>query len=99
MGMLMLMPHRDRATYNASSTKAVTYTVASTTDAPESLTYGRSFISLAADYEGEVIIGLNRRLDEVSNTISAALIVQSEGDNLYSIELGNEPNCKPKPLV
>lgn len=68
--------------------------MASTTDAPESLTYGPSFISLAASYAGEVIIGLNRRLDNISNTISAALLVQGQVDNLYSIELGNEPNCE-----
>ncbi|KAJ5211519.1 uncharacterized protein N7498_003165 [Penicillium cinerascens] len=83
---------QDRATYNASSAEAVTYTVASTADAPESLTYGPSFISLAATYAGEVIIGLNRRLDNISNTISAALFAKGRVDNLYSIELGNEPN-------
>ncbi|KAJ5926689.1 hypothetical protein N7516_008462 [Penicillium verrucosum] len=83
---------QDRATYDSSSTEAVTYTVASTGAAPETLTYGPSFISLAAGYAGEVIIGLNRRLDDISNTISAALLVQSKMENLYSIELGNEPN-------
>ncbi|KAJ5420584.1 hypothetical protein N7465_003103 [Penicillium sp. CMV-2018d] len=83
---------QDRATYDSSSTEAVTYTVASTGDAPETLTYGPSFISLAAGYAGEVIIGLNRRLDDISNTISAALLAQSKMENLYSIELGNEPN-------
>ncbi|KAJ6029472.1 hypothetical protein N7499_000620 [Penicillium canescens] len=83
---------QDRATYDASSTEAVTYTVASSADAPQTLTYGPSFISLAATYAGKVIIGLNRRLDNISNTISAALLVQSKMDNLYSIELGNEPN-------
>ncbi|KAJ5283932.1 hypothetical protein N7505_001912 [Penicillium chrysogenum] len=83
---------QDRATYDSSSTKAVTYTVASPGDAPETLTYGPSFISLAASYAGEVIIGLNRRLDDIINTISAAILAQDKMDNLYSIELGNEPN-------
>ncbi|OGE52121.1 hypothetical protein PENARI_c011G09537 [Penicillium arizonense] len=83
---------QDRATYDSSSTEAVTYTVASSADAPQTLTYGPSFISLAATYAGKVIIGLNRRLNNISNTISAALLVQSKMDNLYSIELGNEPN-------
>lgn len=90
----LLISHRDRATYDASSTEAVTYTVASSADAPQTLTYGPSFISLAATYAGKVIIGLNRRLDDISNTISAALLVQRKMDNLYSIELGNEPNCE-----
>ncbi|KAJ5362159.1 hypothetical protein N7541_003003 [Penicillium brevicompactum] len=83
---------RDRATYDASSSEAVTYTVASTKDAPTTLTYGPSFISLAATYAGKVILGLNRRLDNISNTIAAALLAQKNMDNLYSIELGNEPN-------
>lgn len=91
---MSLIVHRDRATYDSSSTEAVTYTVASAGAAPETLTYGPSFISLAAGYAGEVIIGLNRRLDDISNTISAALLVQSNMENLYSIELGNEPNCR-----
>ncbi|CAG8395580.1 unnamed protein product [Penicillium salamii] len=83
---------QDRATYDPSSSEAVTYTVASTKDAPASLTYGPSFMSLAATYAGKVIIGLNRRLDNISNTIAAALVAQKEMDNLYAIELGNEPN-------
>lgn len=90
---MWLTVRRDRATYDSLSTEAVTYTVASAGAAPETLTYGPSFISLAASYAGQVIIGLNRRLDDISNTISAALLVQSKMDNLYSIELGNEPNC------
>lgn len=85
---------RDRATYDASSSEAVTYTVASTKDAPTTLTYGPSFVSLAAEYAGKVILGLNRRLDNISNTIAAALLAQKNMDNLYSIELGNEPNCQ-----
>jgi hypothetical protein len=91
---LLLTVSRDRATYDSSSTEAVTYTVASPGAAPETLTYGPPFISLAASYAGEVIIGLNRRLDDIANTISAAILAQSEMDNLYSIELGNEPNCR-----
>lgn len=75
-------------------TSAVSYTVASSTDAPTSLTYGPSFISLAASYGGEIILGLNRRLNNISNTITAAKLAQSEASNLYAMELGNEPNCK-----
>ncbi|KAG0155276.1 hypothetical protein PDIDSM_851 [Penicillium digitatum] len=82
---------QDRATYDSSSTEAVTYKVASAGAAPATLTYGPSFISLAASYAGEVIMGLNRRLDDLSNTIAAARLVQRQMDNLYSIELGNEP--------
>jgi hypothetical protein len=75
-------------------TQAVNYTVASSTDAPTTLTYGPSFISLAASYGGEIILGLNRRLNNIANTISAAKLAKSDAANLYAIELGNEPNCE-----
>ncbi|CRK25637.1 hypothetical protein BN1708_014263 [Verticillium longisporum] len=83
---------QDRATYDASSRAAVTYTVASAGAAPASLTYGPSFFSLAADYGGKVVIGLNRRLNDQANTIAAAKAAKAAMRNLYSIELGNEPN-------
>ncbi|RHZ62021.1 glycosyl hydrolase family 79 C-terminal domain-containing protein [Aspergillus thermomutatus] len=83
---------QDRATYDASSTNAVTYTVASSGDAPTSLTFGPSFVSLAASYGGDVILGLNRRLDNLSNTIAAATLAKNKMNNLNAIELGNEPN-------
>ncbi|KAE8140444.1 hypothetical protein BDV38DRAFT_290173 [Aspergillus pseudotamarii] len=82
----------DRATYDASSSSAVTYTVADPADAPSSLTFGPPFIALAADYDGQVIIGLNRRLNNQSNTIAAATLAKDTIQNLYAIELGNEPN-------
>jgi hypothetical protein len=94
----ILTTTRDRATYDPSLTTAVSYTVASPTDAPSSLTYGPSFISLAADYGGEIVLGLNRRLNNIANTITAAKLAQSEAANLYAIELGNEPNCKIQPF-
>lgn len=46
---------------------------------------------MASEYDGSVILGLNRRLDNLSNTIAAATLAKSEIKNLYSIELGNEP--------
>ncbi|KAJ5174584.1 uncharacterized protein N7482_000461 [Penicillium canariense] len=87
---------QDRATYDSSLTRSVDYTVASAGDAPETLTYGPSFISLAASYGGEVIFGLNRRLDNIANTKSAALLARRKMDNLYAIELGNEPTFYSK---
>ncbi|KAL4920604.1 hypothetical protein BDW62DRAFT_198903 [Aspergillus aurantiobrunneus] len=83
---------QDRATYDASSPDAVSYSVDDPADAPMELTYGPSFISLAAEYEGSVVLGLNRRLNNVDNTISAASLAVSEMGNLNAIELGNEPN-------
>lgn len=84
----------DRATYNPSQSESVTYTVSSPGDAPASLTYGPSFISLVGRYAGSAILGLNRRLNNLSNTIAAATFAQANMNNLYSLELGNEPNCK-----
>jgi len=52
-----LTGNRDRATYNVSSPNAVTYTVASPADAPASLTYGPSFLTLAGTYNGSTTIG------------------------------------------
>jgi hypothetical protein len=72
--------------------------VASTNDAPTTLTYGPSFVSLAATYAGSVIIGLNRRLDNIANTIAAAKLVKDKMENLYAMELGNEPNCRSQQL-
>ncbi|KAL4965464.1 uncharacterized protein BDV14DRAFT_208713 [Aspergillus stella-maris] len=83
---------QDRATYNPTSTEAVTYSVDDPDDAPLTLTYGPLFISQAAEYEGTVTLGLNRRLNNIENTISAASLAVDEIGNLLAIELGNEPN-------
>ncbi|KAI0047467.1 glycoside hydrolase family 79 protein [Auriscalpium vulgare] len=82
---------QDRATYDSSLSTAVNYTVASSTDAPTSLTFGPSFFTLAAALKGPVTIGLNRQLDEQGNTQQAAVKALSSMSNLYAIELGNEP--------
>lgn len=84
---------RDRATYDSQSKQEVSYTVADPKDAPATLTFGPSFMSLAATYGGKVILGLNRRLNNLANTIAAAKVAKSEMSNLDAIELGNEPNC------
>ncbi|KAL1961736.1 hypothetical protein VTN77DRAFT_1098 [Rasamsonia byssochlamydoides] len=83
---------QDRATYNSSLSTPVSYSVASPSDAPMSLTFGPSYMDLAGSYDGSVTIGLNRRLNNISNTIEAAKVAVSKIPNLYAIELGNEPN-------
>ncbi|KAJ5624035.1 hypothetical protein N7510_000344 [Penicillium lagena] len=83
---------QDRATFDPSLNQAVNYSVASPDDAPDTLTFGPSFVSLASTYAGDVILGLNRRLDNISNTIAAATLAHTNMENLYAIELGNEPN-------
>ncbi|KAK2785115.1 hypothetical protein FQN52_008601 [Onygenales sp. PD_12] len=83
---------QDRATYDASLAEPVSYSVADPADAPQTLTFGPSFMSLAGSYEGPVTLGLNRRLDNIDNTVAAATVAIEEMGNLYAIELGNEPN-------
>ncbi|KAF8584898.1 glycoside hydrolase family 79 protein [Ramaria rubella] len=82
---------QDRATYNASEPLAVRYTVSDPTLAPDSLTYGPSFFTLASQLKGDVTIGLNRQLNNESNTLAAAQQAVRTMGNLISIELGNEP--------
>lgn len=89
--------NRDRATYDASSGQQVTYTVANAGDAPSTLTFGPSFMSLAGTYDGKVTIGFNRRLNNLANTVSAASKAVDQIGSLHAIELGNEPNCKSHP--
>lgn len=48
---------RDRASYDASTSAYVVYTVAAAVDAPAALTFGSSFMSLAATYAGSVVLG------------------------------------------
>ncbi|KAF5393616.1 hypothetical protein D9757_000409 [Collybiopsis confluens] len=84
---------QDRATYNASLATPVSYTVASPSDAPTSLTFGPSFFTLAAsDLKGNVTIGLNRQLNNQANTLAAAVQAKKTMPNLYAVELGNEPD-------
>ncbi|KAJ5923149.1 hypothetical protein N7454_008394 [Penicillium verhagenii] len=82
---------QDRATYNASLAAAVSYTVTASTAAPTALTYGPAFIELAGTLSGDVTFGLNRRLDNISNSIAAAEEAVAKMSNLYAFELGNEP--------
>ncbi|KAI2470813.1 glycoside hydrolase family 79 protein [Annulohypoxylon bovei var. microspora] len=82
---------QDRALYDSSTSAYVVYSVSSPADAPASLTFGSSFLTLAGSYAGSVVVGLNRGKNQIQNTIDAAKIVVSEVKNLLAIELGNEP--------
>lgn len=70
------------------------YSVADPKDAPSTLTFGQSFMSLAATYNGTVVMGLNRGKNNIQNTIAAAKVAKDKMENLLAIELGNEPECK-----
>lgn len=83
---------QDRATYDASLSTAVNYSVSSPLDAPLSLTFGPSFLTLAGELAGDVTIGLNRELNNIGNTRSAAEEAVRRIPGLLAIELGNEPD-------
>lgn len=52
------------------------------------------FFDLAASLSGPTVIGLNRRLNDIDNGIAAAKEAIARMNNLQSLELGNEPDCK-----
>ncbi|KAA1472941.1 glycoside hydrolase family 79 protein [Dentipellis sp. KUC8613] len=83
---------QDRATYNAQLSTPVNYTVASSGDAPTSLTYGPQFFTLASQLQGDVTVGLNRQLNNQANALQAAQQAKSTVHNLLALELGNEPD-------
>ncbi|KAI1377033.1 glycoside hydrolase family 79 protein [Hypoxylon crocopeplum] len=82
---------QDRAQYDSRTSAYVVYSVSSPADAPASLTFGSSFLTLAGSYAGSVVVGLNRGKNQIQNTIDAAKIAVSQVKNLLAIELGNEP--------
>ncbi|OCF42885.1 hypothetical protein I317_03236 [Kwoniella heveanensis CBS 569] len=87
---------QDRATYDPTLTSAVDYTVASAGAAPATLRYGPSFFDLAGALEGPVTIGVNRRLNNINNSIAAAKEALQRVPTLYAFELGNEPDLYTK---
>lgn len=89
---------QDRARYDPSTSAYVVYHVASAGDAPQTLTFGPKFMTLASTYGGSVVLGLNRGKNDIANTIDAAKVAVSEMSNLLAIELGNEPECRSKAL-
>ncbi|KAH6623425.1 glycoside hydrolase family 79 protein [Chaetomium tenue] len=87
---------QDRASFDASTSAYVVYSVANPADAPMTLTFGPKFMSLAGTYPGSVVVGLNRGKNNIDNTIAAAKVAVAEVKNLLAIELGNEPEYYPK---
>lgn len=82
---------QDRATYDSDISAYVAYNVNSSVDAPASLKFGPNFMKLASTYPGTVVLGLNRGLNNITNTIAAAKYAKGSMKNLKAMELGNEP--------
>ncbi|KAL3492086.1 hypothetical protein BJX62DRAFT_236520 [Aspergillus germanicus] len=59
---------------------------------PDSFWYGPLFYEILAQYPGDIVFGLNRGLDNLSNAILAAEYATKMLPNLYALELGNEPD-------
>ncbi|KAK3292830.1 glycoside hydrolase family 79 protein [Chaetomium fimeti] len=74
---------QDRASFDASTSAYVVYSVANPADAPMTLTFGPKFMTLAGTYPGSVVVGLNRGKNNIDNTIAAAKVAVSEVKNLY----------------
>lgn len=54
--------------------------------------YGPEYFKLTASYGSNVVLGLDRGQNNLSNTIEAARAAQQLLPNLYAFELGNEPD-------
>ncbi|OQD64456.1 hypothetical protein PENPOL_c007G07799 [Penicillium polonicum] len=84
---------QDRAKYDPYFDGYVSYKVKDPLEAPMSLIYGPRFFDLIKDSGREAILGLNRGLNNRSNTFSAALEANARtSDHLWALELGNEPD-------
>jgi len=55
--------------------------------------YGPAFFELADQLGGDVTLGLNRQLNNQTNSLEAAQRAAETMSNLFAIELGNEPDC------
>ncbi|KAM0206259.1 hypothetical protein ACHAQI_008359 [Fusarium lateritium] len=85
---------QDRATYDAAFKGYVSYKVDDPLEAPMSLTYGPKFFDLIKTFGAQTILGLNRGLNNRSNTFAAASMAKVKAaDNLWALELGNEPDA------
>ncbi|KAI5307316.1 hypothetical protein KEM56_000023 [Ascosphaera pollenicola] len=86
---------QDSAVYNASLPSAISYRWPDSTHkgVPLDLQFGKEYIALASKYDGPVTFGLNRRMNNLSNTIEAARLARSGlSTNFHAFENGNEPN-------
>ncbi|KAH7000895.1 hypothetical protein EDB80DRAFT_810009 [Ilyonectria destructans] len=84
---------QDRATYDPKLKGYVSYHVDHLSDAPMSLIYGPRFFNLISEYGAQTTIGLNRALDNRTNTWAAVMELNKRaGKHVEAIELGNEPD-------
>ncbi|EGF98481.1 family 79 glycoside hydrolase, partial [Melampsora larici-populina 98AG31] len=83
----------DYGTYDPNLKEAIHYTLsAADKGVPKTLTYGPEFIRLASTLPGPVTLGLNRKANNLSNSLLAAKEAVKQIKNIHAIEPGNEPN-------
>lgn len=72
----------------------VNYYVVDFVDVFVNFIYGFFFFDFVSKFNGFIIIGLNRRLNNINNIIVVVEQVVKMMNNLYVIELGNELDCE-----
>ncbi|KAG0145641.1 hypothetical protein CROQUDRAFT_133635 [Cronartium quercuum f. sp. fusiforme G11] len=82
----------DFGQYDAELCDAIDYELTEDDEeVPKQLTFGPEYIRLASTLPGSVILGLNRKSNNLNNTLEAAKEAINTMDNLHAIEVGNEP--------
>ncbi|KAH9820532.1 family 79 glycoside hydrolase [Melampsora americana] len=85
----------DYGTYDPQLKEAIHYTLLPTDKGvPKTLTYGPEYLRLASTLSGPVTLGLNRKANNLSNSLLAAQEAVKQIKNIHALEPGNEPNCK-----
>lgn len=83
----------DFGTYDPDLKEAIHYTLsAADKGVPKTLTYGPEYIRLASTLSGPVTLGLNRKANNLTNSLLAAQEAVKQIKNIHAIEPGNEPN-------
>ncbi|KAH9820531.1 family 79 glycoside hydrolase [Melampsora americana] len=83
----------DYGTYDPNLEEPIHYTLSPTDKGvPKSLTYGPHYLRLASTLSGPVTLGLNRKANNLSNSLLAAKEAVRQIKNLHALEPGNEPN-------
>ncbi|KNF03331.1 hypothetical protein PSTG_03599 [Puccinia striiformis f. sp. tritici PST-78] len=82
---------QDRAVYDPNETQPIRYSLPPGEQVPKTISFGPQFIELASRLKGPTTIGFSRQLGDLKNVGLAALTAVQKMNNLYAIELGNEP--------
>ncbi|CAH7686947.1 family 79 glycoside hydrolase [Phakopsora pachyrhizi] len=82
---------QDRAAYDPNLSVSIKNNLTKNSLVPNNITYGPKYFQIANQLDGPTTIGVNRRENNLNNTINAVQEALRSVKNLYAIELGNEP--------